>query len=72
MACTPQCTTDADCITTGCSGQVCAPQAVITTCQYEPQYVCYNDPTTSCGCNAGSCGWDQTTELDTCLSSFGR
>ncbi len=70
MACATECTTDSDCITTGCSGQVCAPQAVITTCQYDPEYACYNSPTTSCGCNNGSCGWDQTDALDSCISSL--
>ncbi len=68
IACLPsECTTDADCIETGCSGQVCAPQAVITTCEFRPEYACYNEPTTSCGCNNGQCGWAQTADLAACL-----
>ncbi len=72
IACTPECATDTDCIPTGCSSQLCAAQAVVTTCEYQPEYACYNTPTTVCGCNNGSCGWAQTTALESCLSSFGN
>lgn len=68
IACEPaECTTDADCFETGCSGQVCAAEHRATTCEWRPEYACYNEPTTSCGCNEGQCGWSQTAELATCL-----
>ena len=63
-----ECQTDADCVVTGCSGQMCAPEARFSTCEYRPEYACYGEPTTSCGCNNGSCGWDQTDALTACLA----
>lgn len=66
-ACIAECTTDADCVVTGCSGQVCAPEHRATTCEWREEYACYREPTTSCGCVNGSCGWDQTAALDSCL-----
>jgi eight-cysteine-cluster-containing protein len=62
-----ECVTDADCFTTGCSGQVCAAEQVFTTCEYRPEYACYQQ-FGSCGCNAGSCGWAQTNNLTSCLA----
>lgn len=71
-ACTPECSADAECMRTGCSGQICAASDVITTCQFLPEYACYGDPAiTQCGCNAGQCGWAQTTQLQACLASGG-
>lgn len=62
-----ECQSDADCITTGCGGQLCASEPRVTTCEWRDEYACYQAPTTSCGCNAGSCGWAQTAELAQCL-----
>jgi hypothetical protein len=58
------------CIKTGCSGIVCAEpgQEVMTTCEYRPEYVCYQQAT----CErqpGGACGWTQTAELTACLAS---
>jgi len=64
-----QCVTDDDCFRTGCSGTVCAAETVFTTCQYRPEYACYQEPTTSCGCNNGLCGFAQTDALQTCLDN---
>ena len=68
---TAECASDDDCIATGCSGQVCAAESVITTCEYRPEYACYDDPYTSCGCHEGSCGWAPTPELEACLAEAG-
>lgn len=65
-----ECVTDADCMQTGCSGEICAAQSVSSICIYRPEFACYDEPTTSCGCNNGSCGWAQTDELSACLSGF--
>jgi hypothetical protein len=51
------CSTDADCATGGCGGELCyAPAAhdgpPMTTCDCEP-------PQGSCGCVAGTCAWYQ-------------
>jgi eight-cysteine-cluster-containing protein len=65
-------TCPANCHPTGCSGQICAAEDVITTCEFRPEYACYQDPTiTQCGCVAGGCGWAQTDELAKCLAAAG-
>jgi hypothetical protein len=56
------------CRPTGCSGQVCADEDVITTCEFRPEYACYRDAT--CERQAdGRCGWTMTTELRSCLDA---
>ncbi len=58
----------AACITSGCSGQVCADQSVITTCDWRPQYACYH--TATCERQPdGACGWTSTAALTSCLAS---
>ena len=54
------CTADADCVTDGCSGQVCrstSEEPVITTCEYRN---CYNEDEygLSCGCVNNGCKWN--------------
>jgi len=54
-----QCSSDADCITGGCSGQVCQSkneEPIITTCEYTD---CYNPQPygVTCSCKAGKCQW---------------
>ena len=53
------CSKDSDCMTGGCSGQVCqgaAEPPVITTCEYRE---CYSAQAygLSCGCVSGGCAW---------------
>lgn len=58
------------CIKTGCSGTVCteAGNEVMTTCEFKPEYACYQKATCERQAN-GSCGWTQTDELQACLAS---
>ena len=57
---------DSLCRTTGCSGQVCADEDVMTTCEYREEYACYK--TARCERqNNGRCGWTETAELQKCL-----
>ena len=54
------------CFKTGCSGQVCADEEVVTTCEYRPEYECYK----RAKCErqtSGECGFTDTPELRTCL-----
>jgi eight-cysteine-cluster-containing protein len=68
----PECDSDADCGRTGCSGQICAAQSVITTCEFREEFACFQDPAvTTCGCSAGRCGFTPTPELDACLEAAG-
>ena len=58
-----------DCITTGCSGTVCAEpgKEVITTCEMKPEYACYKNAKCERQ-TTGACGWTQTPELTGCLA----
>lgn len=64
-----QCSTDSECATGGCSGQVCttANEAsdIITTCEYREEYGCLK--LTSCGCVEGRCAWRENSEYSKCL-----
>lgn len=55
----------------GCSGQLCGESDfinnIVTTCEYLPEYSCY-DEYGKCGIRAnGKCGWTQTEELVSCI-----
>ncbi len=57
------CSTDADCVTGGCSSQVCQStfeDPVMTTCEYKE---CYNAALydMECKCVEGACQWSQST-----------
>ena len=54
------------CMKTGCSGQVCSDQEVITTCEFRTEYECYRKATCERQAN-GNCGFTQTPELTACL-----
>ena len=54
------------CFKTGCSGQVCADEEVMTTCEYKAEYACYKRA--KCERQAsGQCGFTDTPELRRCL-----
>ena len=56
------------CMKTGCSGAVCSDHDVITTCEWRPEYACYQKAT----CERqrdGNCGFTQTRELTSCLAA---
>lgn len=60
-------TTLAPCKKSGCSGQVCSDDEVMTTCEYREEYACYK--TATCERQAdGQCGWTPTPALASCLS----
>jgi uncharacterized alpha/beta hydrolase family protein len=53
------------CIITGCSGQVCSDEEVVTTCEFLPEYGCYTEAV--CERQAsGDCGWTTTKEFESC------
>jgi hypothetical protein len=55
------------CFKTGCSSQVCSDHAVVTTCEFRPEYACYQKAT--CERQAdGNCGFTKTPELTECLA----
>lgn len=68
----PECVTDADCMRTGCSGEICAAEERPSPCIFKPEYACYAAPFASCRCDAGACGWAQSEALVACLERTGR
>jgi len=57
----------ATCHPSGCSGEICSDQDVVSNCIYKPEFACYKTATCERQAN-GSCGWTQTPELLSCLS----
>jgi len=55
------------CMKTGCSSQVCADHNVITTCEFRPEYECYQKATCERQTD-GNCGFTKTPELTACLA----
>lgn len=54
------------CKKTGCSGQVCSDEDVVTTCEYRTEYDCYK----RAACErqrSGECGFTMTPQLSECL-----
>ncbi|WP_461867126.1 CGP-CTERM-anchored Cys-rich protein [Thermococcus sp.] len=64
-----ECSTDSDCATGGCSGEVCAPKDeagnIVTPCIYAAWYDCLK--LTTCGCVNGICTWKPNPQFDKCL-----
>jgi hypothetical protein len=58
----------AACRKTGCSGQICADQDMVSTCEFRPEYACYQAATCERQAN-GNCGFTQTPSLAACLAS---
>lgn len=55
------------CVVSGCSGQICADRPMASTCEFLPEYACYD--TAACEVQAdGACGWTQTDELAACIA----
>ena len=62
------CSSDNDCTRGGCSGTICqsrSEEPVISTCEWLPEYACYQQIT--CGCVKGSCVWEKTKAFDQCV-----
>lgn len=64
-----ECSSNADCIRTGCSGEVCSSEEVFTTCEWRPELECYQRPFARCVCDDGECGWARTPRLRQCLAA---
>lgn len=59
--------TGGGCLVTGCSGEICSDEEVISICIFRPEYVCYKEA--RCERQANSqCGFTETSELALCLS----
>ena len=59
-------TNSSGCRPSGCSGQICADEDVITTCEYKESFACYKKA--KCERHTdGKCAWTLTQELLQCL-----
>lgn len=56
------------CKKTGCSGQICADQDMVSTCEWRDEYACYQSAACERQAN-GNCGWTQTPALTACLAN---
>ena len=59
------------CIKTGCSGQICADETKMSTCEYRSEYECYK----KAACERqddGNCGFTKTPTLTSCLARYKR
>ena len=56
------------CVVSGCSGQICGEESMMSTCEFKESYACYK--TARCERQTtGTCGWTETEELRSCLKS---
>lgn len=69
-ACIPDQPAPNTCIRTGCSGQLCAEQPLVSTCEFKPEYACYQKATCELQ-NNGQCGFTPTDQLVQCLGTNG-
>ncbi len=58
------------CKRTGCSGQLCAEEELASTCEFRPEYACYQAATCERQKN-GQCGFTPTKALVQCLAGHG-
>lgn len=57
-----------ECRPTGCSGQLCADQDLVSTCEFKNEYACYSEAECKLQ-NNGECGWTQTEALSLCIQT---
>ena len=58
-----------DCIVTGCSGQICSDEEVVTNCEFREEYACYKDATCERQ-DSGECGWTPTESFTACMNNI--
>lgn len=66
-----ECESDSDCMTTGCSNELCSVEEDVSTCEWRDEYVCYSRPFAHCGCQDGACDWERNSRLERCLERHG-
>lgn len=59
------------CVISGCSGQICAEEAMPSTCEWVCEYGCYQFA--DCEVQAdNACGWTGNEEFDACMDDCAR
>ncbi len=68
-----ECSKDSDCVTGGCSGEICTTKEnatkVVSICVYKDWYECLK--LTTCGCVNGVCTWKPNDAFEQCLKEHG-
>lgn len=60
---------DNPCLRTGCTRELCAPEPVVSTCEWQPEYACY--PVAACEPqDDGQCDWSITPEFEQCIAEL--
>lgn len=59
-----------DCFKTGCSGTVCADEPIITTCEFRPEFACYQSAICERDPASGVCRFRPTEQLSSCLEGY--
>ena len=57
------------CLRTGCSSQICSDEEIVSTCEFLPQYACYQLARCEKQVN-GECGWTETAEFKSCIANI--
>lgn len=63
-----ECVAQPPCVKTGCSGQICADSQRFSTCEFRPEYACYQSAACERQTN-GACGFTSTPALTSCLAN---
>ena len=67
-----ECSSDSDCATGGCSGQICGEKEkvkdIVTTCEYLPEYDCLR--LTDCRCINDKCQWEENNAHKDCIKNI--
>lgn len=67
-----ECSKDADCLASGCSGQLCIPRdeadAAFSTCEWRDEYACYRED--DCICNNNKCKWAGNEAFSECIKAL--
>lgn len=58
------------CVVSGCSGQICAPEPMASTCEWLPWYACFQVAVCEQQANGG-CGWTPNAEFKQCMLDNG-
>ncbi len=61
---------ETECVVGGCSDQFCAEEPIASSCEWLPYYACFRAARCGHFGPAGSCGWQPTPELGTCLDAL--
>ncbi len=69
--CGPPAAVAAPCVRSGCSGELCAEEPLVSACIWRPGFACYGSAVCERQAN-DLCGWTMTPALAACLAAAAR